>query len=93
MMTSRVIELSRPRGYVEEQVKGDLKVYRHEHFFKPADNGTIMIDIIEYGGPRDLLGAVAGKRYLADYLEKFIQKKADLIREYAETDRWKVLLS
>jgi len=92
-LTARVINLKLPEGYTEEQIKGDLKSFRHEYHFKKVDNGTIMIDLVEFEGPRDFLGSIAAKYFLKSYFEAVVRKKNDLIRQYAESEKWKVVLS
>ena len=89
----RITGLQAAGNFVEEQVKGDLQSYRHEHHFKQIDNGTIMIDIIDYDYPRDVIGRLIGKIYFKSYLEKILVKRNELIRKYAESDRWKPLLA
>ena len=79
--------------FVEEQVKGDLKVFRHEHHFKQVDNGTIVIDLIEYDQPGDLPGKIFAKFYLRKLLETFVTKRNDIIRNYAETEKWRAILT
>jgi len=93
LVTTRVIELQKPSCFVEEQVKGDLLHFKHEHHFKSVDNGTIMIDLVDFDGPRDVIGKVIGKLYLKDYLEKFINKHNRLIQQYAESEKWRAVLS
>ena len=93
LVTTRVTELQKPSRLVQEQVKGDLLHFRHEHHFKRVDNGTILIDMIDFDGPRDVVGKLIGKLYLKEYLEKFINKRNSLIRQYAETDKWRAVLS
>ena len=34
--------------FIDEQIKGDFKMMKHEHHFKPCENGTIMIDLVEF---------------------------------------------
>lgn len=92
-ITARIVDISQPERFTEEQVKGDLKSYRHECHFKPAENGTILIDVVEYEGPRDLLGSIASALFLKSYLESMLKKKNDLIRQYAESEKWKAVLS
>lgn len=89
----RITEMNAPEKFVEEQVKGDLLSFRHEHHFKQIDNGTIMIDIIDYDYPRDLIGKMIGKFYFKTYLEKILSKRNEVIRKYAESDLWKPLLA
>lgn len=92
-ITARVTALDQPLHFTEEQVKGDLKTYRHEYYFKPTDNGTILIDLLECEGPRDLLGSIASAFLLKAYLETMLRKKNELLRQYAETEKWKAVLT
>src|SRR4030095_5595128 len=48
VMTSRVVELTSAESFTEEQVKGDLKSFRHERHFKTVGNGTILIDMLGF---------------------------------------------
>lgn len=88
----RITEMDKGLRFVEEQVKGDLISYRHEHYFKQIENGTIMIDYIDYDYPRDFAGKLFGKLYMKSYLEKILLKRTNVIRKYAESDQWKPLL-
>jgi ligand-binding SRPBCC domain-containing protein len=92
-ITARVTDFTLPDGYTEEQIKGDLKSFRHEYHFKKVENGTIMIDLLEYEDPRDLVGSLTGKFFLKSYFEKNVKKKNDLIRQYAESEKWKAVLT
>ena len=93
LVTMKIVDLKKPSSYVQEQVKGDLLHYKHEHHFKPVDNGTILIDMIDFEGPRDVIGKIVGKLYLKSYVEKFIHKRNSLIRQYAESEKWRAVLS
>ena len=93
LVTMKIVDLKKPSSYVQEQVKGDLLHYKHEHHFKPVDNGTILIDMIDFEGPRDVIGKIVGKIYLKSYVEKFIHKRNSLIRQYAESEKWRAVLS
>jgi ligand-binding SRPBCC domain-containing protein len=91
--TLKITTFDRPLLLVEELVKGDLLSYRHEHHFKPIDNGTIVIDIIDFGVPRDFVGRYLGKIYFKNYLEELTRKRNEVIRSYAETEKWRAVLS
>jgi len=93
LLTSSIVALKKPSSFVEEQVKGDLKNFRHQHHFKPAENGTIMIDIIDFEEPRDLIGKCIGKFYLKQYLENFMHKRNTVIQQYAESEKWRAILT
>jgi ligand-binding SRPBCC domain-containing protein len=89
----KITDLDRPSLFIEEQVKGDLRNFRHEHHFKSAENGTIIIDIVEFGNPKDILGKILGKIYFKNYLEELLHKRNEIIRSYAETEKWRAVLS
>ena len=78
---------------MEEQVKGDLLEFRHEYHFKVVKNGTIMINMVNFSGPRDFIGKFLGKLYLKTYLETLLQRRNQIIRQYAETEKWRAVLS
>ena len=93
LVTTRVVALQKPNTFVQEQVKGDLLHFKHEHYFKVVDNGTILIDMIDFDGPRDVIGKVIGKLYLKKYLERFVNRRNALIQQYAESEKWRAVLS
>lgn len=93
MSMLKITALERPTLFVEEQVKGDLENYRHEHHFKAVDNGTIIIDIVDFGVPKDIIGKLFGKVYFNKYLEELLRKRNELVRTYAETEKWRAVLS
>jgi ligand-binding SRPBCC domain-containing protein len=87
------MDMQRPLLFTEEQVKGDLRNYRHEHHFKAIQNGTIVIDLIDFDTAKDMLGRMFGKLYLRKYLEDLSRKRNEMIRSYAETEKWRAVLS
>ena len=91
--TSKVTEMNRPVSFVDEMIKGDLKSFRHEHHFKSADNGTIMIDLVSFESPYSFIGKWFNKFYLKNYLEQLLIHRNKVIKEYAETTKWKAMLS
>lgn len=80
-------------SFIEEQVVGDLKSFRHEHHFKPCENGTIMIDVVEFTSPYGFAGHILNQFYLTQYIHDIIQKRITAVKSAAETDSWKVLLN
>lgn len=93
MSMIKITTFQQPTLFVEEQVKGDLQNYKHEHHFKQVENGTIVIDLLEFGFPKDIVGKFFGKVYFKKYLEELLRKRTELIRNYAETERWRAVLS
>jgi len=85
--------MKKPDMFVDEQVKGDFKMMKHIHHFKPCDNGTIMIDVVEFEAPYGNVGKLFNKLYLTTYLKKLIEQRNKVLKDVAETDKWRKFLS
>ncbi|MBW7889705.1 MAG: SRPBCC family protein [Chitinophagaceae bacterium] len=92
MVTTRIIDLDIPEKFVEEQMKGDLKSFRHEHYFKEVENGTLVIDLVEMEEPRDFVGGLLGRFFMKKYVETILNKRNALVKLYAETDKWRTVM-
>ena len=55
MLKIKVTQLRQPDFFVDEQVKGDFAMMKHEHYFKVVENGTIMIDQFHFESPKGFL--------------------------------------
>ena len=81
-----------PLSFADEMVEGDFKSLRHEHHFKRIDNGTLLIDLFHFEAPYGGLGRLANKLFLTRYLKKLLETRNQVIKEYAETEKWKFIL-
>jgi ligand-binding SRPBCC domain-containing protein len=72
--------------------QGDFKSFLHEHHFKQVDNGTIMIDVLEFESPYGIVGELFNSIYLRQYLQHLLHKRNEVIKDYAETMKWKAIL-
>ena len=90
--TSRITAMEKPLHFRDEMIKGDFKSFGHDHHFKPIENGTIMIDQLQFETPYGYIGRLLNRYYLHRYLENLLQKRNAVIKEYAETEKWKALL-
>jgi ligand-binding SRPBCC domain-containing protein len=88
----KITDMQRPDHFTDEQLAGDFKMMKHEHHFKPCDNGTIMIDLFQYEVPYGTIGKIFDKLYLFKYITRLLQQRNKTIKEYAESDKWKRLL-
>jgi ligand-binding SRPBCC domain-containing protein len=91
--TSKITEMKSPFFFTDEMIKGDFKSFHHEHHFKAAANGTIMIDLLNFETPYGNIGKIVNSLFLKSYLEKFLIKRNEVIKEYAETQKWKAILN
>lgn len=93
ILKSKIVVLEHPILFIDEMMEGDFKSLRHEHHFKKVENGTLMIDIFNYESPYGTLGRLFNKVYLTTYLRKLLDHHNRLIKEYAESDKWRQLLN
>ena len=93
ILKTRITSFDRPNSFTDEQVSGDFTLMKHQHFFKPIDNGTIMIDIFEFQSPFGFAGSVLNKLYLTKYMRVLLEQRNKQIKEIAESNRWKNYIS
>jgi ligand-binding SRPBCC domain-containing protein len=91
--TAKITEMKSPDLFVDEMISGDFKSFYHEHHFKTAANGTIMIDILNFETPYGAFGKIVNMLFLRSYLENFLIKRNEVIKDYAETQKWKAILN
>ncbi|MBD0350048.1 MAG: SRPBCC family protein [Flavisolibacter sp.] len=92
-LTIAVTSLQRPVSFVDEQVKGDFEMMKHEHHFKPCDNGTIMIDQFYFEIKYGVAGKWFNRFYLEKYLKQLLEERNRAIKKAAESELWKHYLS
>jgi hypothetical protein len=88
----KVTEMKKHELFTDEQLQGDFKMMKHEHYFKPCDNGTLLIDLFHYEIPYGVLGEWFNNLYLTKYMRRLLEKRNLAIKEFAESDKWKKLL-
>lgn len=91
--TTLILEMQSPNFFIDEMQNGDFKSLKHEHHFKKINNGTIMIDILNFESPYGIIGKCFNRIYIKNYLQKFIIQRNIVIKDYAETGKWKALLN
>lgn len=74
-MTSRITEMRIPDYFVDEQVKGPFRRFRHVHEFSQDSAGTTMVDRIEFVAPFGPIGRMAEKLVLGRYLRRLIETR------------------
>ena len=93
ILKTRITSFDRPNSFTDEQISGDFALMKHQHFFKPIDNGTIMIDIFEFQSPFGFGGSILNKLYLTNYMRVLLEQRNKQIKEIAESNRWKNYIS
>lgn len=91
-MKVQITEYDRPHYFVDEMVWGIFKSMKHKHEFKPTDSGTMMIDKFEFSSPFGFLGRIVDRIILINYMTNFLQERNQVIKEFAESEKWKKVL-
>jgi ligand-binding SRPBCC domain-containing protein len=88
----KITDMKSPLSFTDEMVEGDFKELKHEHHFKPTNNGTLLIDLFTFQIPYGIIGKLFTKVYLTKYLRKLLEQRNAVIKEYAESNKWKNIL-
>jgi len=92
ILTSKITAFERPYYFVDEQISGAFKSLYHEHVFEQDGEKVIMKDIFTFQSPMGIFGRLFNKLILTAYLRKFLMTRNSMIKEFAETDKWKRLI-
>jgi ligand-binding SRPBCC domain-containing protein len=71
---TKIAEVGEPDYFIDEQLKGPYRLWRHEHRMRAIDGGIEMTDKVSYQPPLGIIGRLAN--------ELFLQKKLDAIFNY-----------
>ena len=88
-LTSRITAFERPLYFRDSMVEGIFRRFDHDHIFEEKGNKTLMIDIFDYTAPFGILGHIADLLFLENYIKKLLHERSGMIREIAESHRWK----
>lgn len=67
-----------PHRFVDEQVKGPYRYWRHEHLFEPADGGTLVSDRVDYRVPG---GRLVNRWFVQPDVERIFRYRLKKLRE------------
>ena len=80
--TSEIAAWEPPHRFIDQQLSGPYRLWRHEHRFEERENGTNVIDEVEYAVWG---GAIAKRLGVARDIEKIFAHRSarlrDLVRE------------
>lgn len=91
-LTSKITEFEYPFCFRDEMVKGTFKMIKHDHLFGEAGDKTVMRDRFEFESPGRMVGRMLNKLILIRYLRHLLMKRNQIIKEVAESERWKEIL-
>jgi ligand-binding SRPBCC domain-containing protein len=93
-LTSRVTLCRPPSLFVDEQVRGPFRSFRHEHRFESLDvNETRLTDVFEFRAPLGPLGRLAEATFLTRHMRRLLLAHQRRLKAAIESDRWRTFLS
>ncbi len=91
-LTSRITAFNRPFHFRDEQQNGAFNHIIHDHYFEPDNDDVIMKDVFNFQSPFGYIGKLVDKIILTNYLRKLLINRNNIIKEYAESEKWKSVL-
>ncbi|MEV1002580.1 SRPBCC family protein [Nonomuraea sp. NPDC050202] len=88
-LTSIISASTRPSYFVDEQVTGPFRRWRHAHTFEAAHDGaaTLMTDVVDFAAPVPPLGTLAEILVLKRYLTRLILLRNAHIKDVTRAAR------
>jgi ligand-binding SRPBCC domain-containing protein len=83
-LTSKITAFDRPRMFVDEMLRGAFNHWQHMHLFESREDGTLMIDEVDYASPLGILGRMVDAVFIKDYMTRFLIVRNDYIKNLAE---------
>ena len=90
--TLQITAFNYPFSFTDQMIKGDLQSFSHKHIFEKSVEGTLMTDVIYLKAPYGLLGKIVMKLFLKNYFKKLLIERNNIIKQFAETEQWKMIL-
>ncbi|MXV17104.1 SRPBCC family protein [Hufsiella ginkgonis] len=84
-MTVHITEMRPPVFFADEMLRGPFKAFRHTHTFTRKEGFTLMRDELVYRSPGGMLGRLADKLFLENYIMRLLEIRNTVIKQKAET--------
>lgn len=62
--TTKITDVNEPFYFIDEQIHGPYKIWRHEHLFREVSGGILVTDIVTYEIGKSFFGWMAGKLFV-----------------------------
>ena len=92
-LTSKITNYNKPFIFRDEQTKGVFNYFKHDHIFEEVDGKVLMTDIFDYQSPFGVFGKIADALFLEKYMTNLLIQRNKVIKEFAESEKWKEVLS
>lgn len=92
-LASKITAFNSPFYFRDEQQKGIFKSIYHEHIFEQKASFVLMIDVFKFQSPCGVFGKIFNHLILTNYLHSLLYERNKIIKEFAESNKWKLVLS
>jgi ligand-binding SRPBCC domain-containing protein len=75
-----------PFEFVDVQLKGPYRLWRHTHLFAPVEGGTSIVDIVNYALPFGWLGRLVHRLQVARDVSKIFDYRAQRVQALLRTE-------
>jgi ligand-binding SRPBCC domain-containing protein len=84
--TSEITEWDPPRRFVDEQLRGPYRSWRHEHEFRAVAGGTEIVDRVSYALPLGALGRLAHALFVRRQLRAIFDHREAMVERILVQD-------
>ncbi|MFZ0040496.1 MAG: SRPBCC family protein [Solirubrobacteraceae bacterium] len=77
--TSRIEEWEPDRGFVDRQLRGPYRLWRHRHCFEATDTGTLVVDQVDYALPLGRVGDLAHPLFVGRDLDRIFDFRQRMV--------------
>lgn len=84
---SIISEMEFPNYFIDKQLKGKFKKFKHTHTFIKENNAILMIDELVYEVPFGIIGKLFDKLLLKNHLTQFIIERNNFIKSTSENQQ------
>ncbi|MEA2682751.1 MAG: hypothetical protein QOK05_1079 [Chloroflexota bacterium] len=85
-MTSEILEMQHPRGFVDQMRRGPFGRWRHRHAFSATAEGrTIMLDEVDFASPLGPLGWLVDRVFMRRHMERMLMTQNAHLKARAES--------
>jgi ligand-binding SRPBCC domain-containing protein len=88
-LTSEITGFDAPHHFRDSMVCGAFARFDHDHAFTAVGADTVMRDVFDFDAPLGVLGRIAERLFLTDYLARLLRERGLVIKRVAETEAWR----
>jgi ligand-binding SRPBCC domain-containing protein len=88
-LTSKITAFAYPCYFQDTMIEGAFKFMQHDHYFASiSESETEMRDRFTFAAPFSVLGTIAERLILKRYMDRFLRRRNEIVKQVAESDQW-----